>query len=136
MRYHDPIDNDICVNVKKLINTNLKTFRNIRWEKKLEECDANHTTLFKISKSLKRKVTPIPPLQSGTAVSDQEKAQLIAETFLKNHENLLKNNMKVHTKLVNTTYSEFFSNKHSARNKWRSTHKLYGNLYYYKEYYE
>lgn len=50
-RYFDPIDNKICVKLRNLININLKDLRNERWEKKLADCDTNHTEVFKLAKA-------------------------------------------------------------------------------------
>lgn len=94
---------------------NLNKLRSVRWEKKLTDCDVNHTSVFKIAKSLKRKTTSIPPLQ-GNIVSDCDKAKLIAETFHKNHDNPLKNKLKVHTKLVDSTVKSFLTNSQPIAN--------------------
>lgn len=101
LRYFDPLDNSICIYLKKLINKSLFNLRNIRWETKLRDCDQNHTDLFKLAKSLKRKNTHIPPLQ-GIA-SDADKATIIADVFEKNHDNPLKNKFRQHTADVTET---------------------------------
>lgn len=82
LRYFDPLDNEISVNNRNLINNNLKNLRNARWEKKLADCDSNHTEVFKLAKSLKRKSSSMPIL-NGNVTGELEKAQLIAETFHK-----------------------------------------------------
>lgn len=111
LRYHDPLDNDICKKFRKLINSNIISLRNDRWEQKLKHCDVDHTGVFKIAKSLKRHSSYIPPLQGG-ALSNKDKAKLIAETFYNNHINPLKNKLKNHTKLVNHEVESFLSKPH------------------------
>lgn len=53
--------------------------------------------VFKLAKSLKRKQISIPVLDT-VAVSDMNKAKALAEQFYKNHQNPLKNKLKIHTK--------------------------------------
>lgn len=110
LRYHDPIDNDICIVLRKQINKRFETLRAERWEKKLTDCEQDHTGVFKIAKSLKRKKFEIPTLLN-TIVSDKDKAHIIAKQFHENHENPLKNRLKSHTKYIEDTTKHFISER-------------------------
>ena len=107
LRYHDPLDNNICISLRNMINANLKTLRNERWEKKLSDCDTDHTKVFRLTKSFKRKQFDIPTLPG--AVSAVEKANKIADKFVENHSNPLKNKNRAHTNMVNRTVNEFLN---------------------------
>lgn len=114
LRYFDPIDNTICVAFKKQINLNLYKLKNQRWETKLKDCSNDHTAIFKLAKSFKRKNTGIPVLEG--AVADKDKANLIARTFNINHINPLKNFNSLHSKKVDKEVNIFVNKTYTPVN--------------------
>lgn len=111
LRTRDPSDLDNYNYLRKLVKENIIRLTTERWETKLKDCDSNHTAVFKLAKSLKRKRIQIPPL--GTAVSDSDKAEILSENFASNHNNPLKTKLIKHTRNVNRVVKTFLNNTNS-----------------------
>ena len=69
--------------------------RNLNWNNKLSQLEPSNQSLWQVNKLLKNKNRFIPPLKlddGAIALSNDEKANVIADQFVKNHQNPLANN--------------------------------------------
>ncbi|GFW52371.1 hypothetical protein TNCV_4218781 [Trichonephila clavipes] len=96
-------------NVKK----ELRKYSNENWTAKLKALDTQDNSLWAVQKFLKNKRSDIPPLNcsSGTAVTDTQKANILAESILDNFtENSRPNNDYDDVdELINNTVNSFLS---------------------------
>ncbi|GFW96287.1 RNA-directed DNA polymerase from mobile element jockey [Trichonephila clavipes] len=91
----------------------LKKYNDIIWQKRLEALNTADNSLWRMQKFFKNKRPKIPPLHcaTGTAVTDQQKANLLA-TNIKN--NFVENDREddsynQNDELINTTVNNFLS---------------------------
>lgn len=106
LRNRNPIDNDIYKSLQKMVRRNIANLARERWETKLQNCESNNVEVFKLAKALKRKTTTIPTLDT-VAVSDRDKAKILAERFNSNHINPLEKKQIRHTKMVERDVNNF-----------------------------
>ncbi|GFV46664.1 RNA-directed DNA polymerase from mobile element jockey, partial [Trichonephila clavipes] len=96
-------------NVKK----ELRNYSNDNWTAKLQALNAQDNSLWAVQKFLKNKRSDIPPLNcsTGTAVTDNQKANILAESILDNFtENSRPNNdFDDDDELINNTVNSFLS---------------------------
>ncbi|GFU75268.1 probable RNA-directed DNA polymerase from transposon X-element [Trichonephila clavipes] len=115
-RYHqtlNPIFKSHYNRAQSDLKKNLKKYNDIIWQKRLEVLNTADNSLWRTQKFFKNKRPKIPPLNcaTGTAVTDQQKANLLA-TNIKN--NFVENdreddNYNQNDELINTTVNNFLS---------------------------
>ncbi|GFV90003.1 RNA-directed DNA polymerase from mobile element jockey [Trichonephila clavipes] len=98
---------------RKRYHQTLKKYNDIIWQKRLEALNTADNSLWRTQNFFKNKRPKIPPLNcaTGTAVTDQQKANLLA-TNIKN--NFVENdreddNYNQNDELINTTVNNFLS---------------------------
>ena len=106
---------DIKILLNKLnlmIKTKIKKIKNEMWSDKLAKLNTKDNSIWNFSKSIRNKRVSIPPLRgiSGFVNSDNEKANLIADTFYKNHTLTNNNHCPATDKVVHNAFREFNSN--------------------------
>ncbi|GFX43741.1 putative RNA-directed DNA polymerase from transposon X-element [Trichonephila clavipes] len=96
----------------------LKKYNDIIWQKRLEALNTADNSLWRMQEFFKNKRPKIPPLNcaTGTAVTDQQKANLLA-TNIKN--NFVENDREddsynQNDELINTTVNNFLSTPHNS----------------------
>lgn len=76
-------------NLNQLVQDKIKTHKNKTWEDLLKSLNTKNNTLYKLTKLLRKPYKPIPALQdnsnTNTAMTDAEKAELLANTFQQVH---------------------------------------------------
>ncbi|GFW98318.1 RNA-directed DNA polymerase from mobile element jockey [Trichonephila clavipes] len=115
-RYHqtlNPIFKSHYNRAQSDLKKELKKYNDIIWQKRLEALNTADNSLWRTQKFFKNKRPKIPPLNcaTGTAVTDQQKANLLA-TNMKN--NFVENdreddNYHQNDELINTTVNNFLS---------------------------
>ncbi|GFS91775.1 probable RNA-directed DNA polymerase from transposon X-element [Trichonephila clavipes] len=97
----------------RLLSTKLRKYSNENWTARLKALDTQDNSLWAVQKFLKNKRSDIPPLNcsSGTAVTDTQKANILAESILDNFtENSRPNNdYDDDDELINNTVNSFLS---------------------------
>lgn len=71
------------------IRLEIATLNRISWEEKVRSLSTEDLSLYQLAKCLKKKKKPIPPLKTSVgnfAFSDKEKADLLANNFLRSHQ--------------------------------------------------
>lgn len=86
-RYRNPIDHYQFKSLNKTITENIIIYKNFSWNKMLSTLNKGSTTFWKVSKILKKKYNIIPPLKQNNNIynSQQEKCEVLAQTFSANH---------------------------------------------------
>ncbi|GFX66542.1 probable RNA-directed DNA polymerase from transposon BS [Trichonephila clavipes] len=115
-RYHptlNPIFKSHYNRAQSDLKKELKKYNDIIWQKRLEGLNTADNSLWRTQKFFKNKRPKIPPLNcvTGTAVTDQQKANLLA-TNIKN--NFVENDREDDSynqnyELINTTVNNFLS---------------------------
>ncbi|GFV39586.1 probable RNA-directed DNA polymerase from transposon X-element [Trichonephila clavipes] len=115
-RYHqtlNPIFKSHYNRAQSDLKKELKKYYDIIWQKRLEALNTADNSLWRMQKIFKNKRPKIPPLNcaTGTAVTDQQKANLLA-TNIKN--NFVENDREddsynQNDELINTTVNNFLS---------------------------
>ncbi|GFW59883.1 RNA-directed DNA polymerase from mobile element jockey [Trichonephila clavipes] len=115
-RYHqtlNPIFKSHYNRAQSDLKKELKKYNDIIWQKRLEALNTADNSLWRMQKFFKNKRPKIPPLNcaTGTAVTDQQKANLLA-TNIKN--NFVENDREddsynQNDELINTTINNFLS---------------------------
>ncbi|GFW79777.1 probable RNA-directed DNA polymerase from transposon X-element [Trichonephila clavipes] len=108
-----PIDHDPISISTKNVKKELRKYSNDNWTARLQALNAQDNSLWAVQKFLKNKRSDIPPLNcsTGTAVTDNQKANILAESILINFtENTRPNNdFDDHDELINNTVNSFLS---------------------------
>ncbi|GFV68726.1 hypothetical protein TNCV_1902421 [Trichonephila clavipes] len=103
---------------QKNVKKELRKYSNENWTARLKALDTQDNSLWAVQKFLKNKRSDIPPLNcsSGTAVTDTQKANILAESILDNFtENTRPNNdYDDDDELINNTVNSFLSLPTSA----------------------
>ncbi|GFU80875.1 hypothetical protein TNCV_5048711 [Trichonephila clavipes] len=90
-----------------------RKYSNDNWTARLQALNAQDNSLWAVQKFLKNKRSDIPPLNcsTGTAVTDNQKANILAESILINFpENTRPNNdFEEEDELINNTVNSFLS---------------------------
>lgn len=86
-RYRDLHDHQQMSRLNKNIAAEINQFRNISWNNMLSTLDKSSSAFWKTSKILKRKSKCIPILKHNNVVcfTQQEKSEMLAQTFKLNH---------------------------------------------------
>ncbi|GFW07221.1 probable RNA-directed DNA polymerase from transposon X-element [Trichonephila clavipes] len=110
--YHrtlDPHYKTLYNRAQKNVKKELRNYSNDNWTARLQALNAQDNSLWAVQKFLKNKRSDIPPLNcsTGTAVIDNQKANILAESILDNFtENSRPNN---DDELINNTVNSFLS---------------------------
>ncbi|GFV42640.1 RNA-directed DNA polymerase from mobile element jockey, partial [Trichonephila clavipes] len=114
--YHrtlDPHYKTLYNRAQKNVKNELRKYSNENWTARLKALDTQDNSLWAVQKFLKNKRSDIPPLNcsSGTAVTDTQKANILAESILDNFtENSRPNNdFDNDDELINNTVNTFLS---------------------------
>ncbi|GFX44430.1 probable RNA-directed DNA polymerase from transposon X-element [Trichonephila clavipes] len=114
--YHrtlDPHYKTLYNRAQKNVKNELRKYSNENWSARLKALDTQDNSLWAVQKFLKNKRSDIPPLNcsSGTAVTDTQKANILAESILDNFtENPRPNNdFDNDDELINNTVNTFLS---------------------------
>ncbi|GFW46412.1 uncharacterized protein TNCV_4811001 [Trichonephila clavipes] len=101
--------------LQKMIRKELKKFSDQTWKIKLEAMNTQDNTLWQYQKYFRKKRSDIPSL-NNTAITDKQKAELLAETFQSNFtDNIRPANFNTNIDaLVADTLENFFSNPPST----------------------
>ena len=102
------IVNKLTNKIKKRINA----LRNLNWNNKLSQLEPSNQSLWQVSKLLKNKNRFIPPLKlddGSIALTNDEKANVIADQFVKNHQNPLADNNPVFENDIKNVVDNFFN---------------------------
>lgn len=86
-RYRDETDHTRTKEYNYRITEEIKKFKNITWSNKLATLEKGSSPFWNISKILKKKSTVIPILKNNniTYHTQQEKCEILAQTFSSNH---------------------------------------------------
>ncbi|GFT28704.1 probable RNA-directed DNA polymerase from transposon X-element [Trichonephila clavipes] len=114
-RYHqtlNPIFKTQYNRAQSDLKKELKKYNDSIWQKRLEALNTTDNSLWRTQKFFKSKRPKIPPLNcaTGTAVTDQQKANLLA-TNIKNNfiENDRENDSYNQNEIINSTVNNFLS---------------------------
>ncbi|GFW88195.1 RNA-directed DNA polymerase from mobile element jockey [Trichonephila clavipes] len=114
--YHrtlDPHYKTLYNRAQKNVKNELRKYSNENWSARLKALDTQDNSLWAVQNFLKNKRSDIPPLNcsSGTAVTDTQKANILAESILDNFtENSRPNNdFDNDDELINNTVNTFLS---------------------------
>ncbi|GFV12957.1 probable RNA-directed DNA polymerase from transposon X-element [Trichonephila clavipes] len=114
--YHrtlDPHYKTLYNRAQKNVKKELRKYSNANWTARLKALDTQDNSLWAVQKLIKNKRSDIPPLNcsSGTAVTDTQKANILAESILDNFtENSRPNNDYDDVdELINNTVNSFLS---------------------------
>ncbi|GFT37072.1 probable RNA-directed DNA polymerase from transposon X-element [Trichonephila clavipes] len=109
----DPHYKTLYNRAQKNVKKELRKYSNENWTARLKALDTQDNSLWAVQKFLKNKRFDIPPLNcsSGTAVTDTQKANILAESILDNFtENSRPNNDYDDVdELINNTVNSFLS---------------------------
>ncbi|GFY33770.1 probable RNA-directed DNA polymerase from transposon X-element [Trichonephila clavipes] len=109
----DPHYKTLYNRAQKNVKKELRKYSNENWTARLKALDTQDNSLWAVQKFLKNKRSDIPPLNcsSGTAVTDTQKANILAESILDNFtENSRPNNdYDDDDELINNTVNSFLS---------------------------
>ncbi|GFT55369.1 probable RNA-directed DNA polymerase from transposon BS [Trichonephila clavipes] len=109
----DPHYKTLYNRAQKNVKKALRKYSNENWTARLKALDTQDNSLWAVQKFLKNKRSDIPPLNcsSGTAVTDTQKANILAESILDNFtENSRPNNDYDDVdELINNTVNSFLS---------------------------
>ncbi|GFU80982.1 RNA-directed DNA polymerase from mobile element jockey [Trichonephila clavipes] len=112
INYH-PNSIKTSTDIDQKFQSSLKRYSNENWSARLKALDTQDNSLWAVQKFLKNKRSDIPPLNcsSGTAVTDTQKANILAESILDNFtENPRPNNdFDNDDELINNTVNTFLS---------------------------
>lgn len=94
--------------LERIIKERVNIIRNENWSHKLSTIKPNHTNIWKLSKFLKKHNNNIPTLKTdnGLIVTSEQKANIIADIFEKNHKNPLEANSPDFTSQIKNKVSE------------------------------
>ncbi|GFW81504.1 hypothetical protein TNCV_2881821 [Trichonephila clavipes] len=114
--YHrtlDPHYKTLYNKAQKNVKKELRNYSNENWTARLQALSAQDNSLWAVQKFLKNKRSDIPPLNcmTGTAVTDNQKANILADSILDNFtENTRKTNeFDDNDELINNTVNSFLS---------------------------
>ncbi|GFW76926.1 probable RNA-directed DNA polymerase from transposon X-element [Trichonephila clavipes] len=114
--YHrtlDPHFKRLYNKAQKNVKKELRNYSNENWTARLQALSAQDNSLWVVQKFLKNKRSDIPPLNctTGTAVTDNQKANILADSILDNFtENTRKTNeFDDDDELINNTVNSFLS---------------------------
>ena len=101
--------------MEKVVRDEIFKHKNLVWNKRLGKLDKNSKPFWNISKALRKKMYSIPPLKSNDNVYtvNSDKANLLAEQFIKNHNIFNSDNdaidvvTKLHIDVVNNVVEHF-----------------------------
>ncbi|GFX60330.1 probable RNA-directed DNA polymerase from transposon X-element [Trichonephila clavipes] len=114
----DPHYKTLYNKAQKNVKKELRKYSNDNWTARLKALDTQDNSLWAVQKFLKNKRSDIPPLNcsSGTAVTDTQKANILAESILDNFtENTRPNNdYDDDDELINNMVNSFLSLPTSA----------------------
>lgn len=81
-KYRNPYDNDLRIRIK------IGEYKNKIMEEKLSKLTPSNGSLWKVTKFLKKKPQEIPTLSSNSidCITDEQKTELLAETYEKIHD--------------------------------------------------
>ncbi|GFV45676.1 probable RNA-directed DNA polymerase from transposon X-element [Trichonephila clavipes] len=107
----NPIHKTTYNRLQKLIKKELKKFSDQTWKIKLEAMNTQDNTLWQYQNFFRKKRSDIPSL-NNTAITDEQKAELLAKTFQGNFtENIRPTNFNTNIdSIVTNTLENFFSN--------------------------
>ncbi|GFX14542.1 probable RNA-directed DNA polymerase from transposon X-element [Trichonephila clavipes] len=115
--YHrtlDPHYKTLYNKAQKNVKKELRNYSNENWTARLQALNAQDNSLWAVQKFLKNKRSDIPPLNcaTGTAVTDNQKANILADSIIDNiTENIRKSNkFDEDDELINNTVTSFLSN--------------------------
>ncbi|GFV88235.1 probable RNA-directed DNA polymerase from transposon X-element [Trichonephila clavipes] len=115
--YHrtlDPHYKTLYNKAQKNVKKELRNYSNENWTARLQALNAQGNSLWAVQKFLKNKRSDIPPLNcaTGTAVTDNQKANILADSIIDNFtENIRKSNkFDEDDELINNTVTSFLSN--------------------------
>ncbi|GFW38246.1 probable RNA-directed DNA polymerase from transposon BS [Trichonephila clavipes] len=115
--YHrtlDPHYKRLYNKAQKTVKKEIRNYSNENWTARLQALSAQDNSLWAVQKFLKNKRSDIPPLNcaTGTAVTDNQKANILADSILDNFtENTRKTNeFDDDNELINSTVNSFLSN--------------------------
>ncbi|GFW40114.1 probable RNA-directed DNA polymerase from transposon X-element [Trichonephila clavipes] len=117
--YHrtlDPHYKTLYNRAKKNVKKELKNYTNENWTARLQALNTQDNSLWAVQKFFKNKRSDIPSLHctTGTAITDKQKADILAESILTNFtENERQNNdFDDDDEIVNNTVNAFLSHPH------------------------
>ncbi|GFW49353.1 probable RNA-directed DNA polymerase from transposon BS [Trichonephila clavipes] len=115
--YHrtlDPHYKTLYNKAQKNVKKELRNYSNENWTARLQALNAQDNSLWAVQKFLKNKRSDIPPLscETGTAVTDNQKANILADSIIDNFtENIRKTNkFDEDDEIINNTVTSFLSN--------------------------
>ncbi|GFW29507.1 probable RNA-directed DNA polymerase from transposon X-element [Trichonephila clavipes] len=115
--YHrtlDPHYKTLYNKAQKNVKKELRNYSNENWTARLQALNAQDNSLWAVQKFLKNKRSEIPPLncETGTAVTDNQKANILADSIIDNFtENIRKSNkFDEDDEIINNTVTSFLSN--------------------------
>ncbi|GFU78400.1 hypothetical protein TNCV_2300161 [Trichonephila clavipes] len=110
----DPHYKTLYNKAQKNVKKELRNYSNENWTARLQALSAQDNSLWAVQKFLKNKRSDIPPLNctTGTAVTDNQKANILANSILDNFtENTRKTNeFDDDDELIKNTVNSFLSN--------------------------
>lgn len=113
-RTRDPSLKSTINRLEKFIKRKLNEIRNSNWQNLLSNLQPSNQTVWKTARLLKSNIKIIPPLNDTNGkihISSEEKAQLIASEFYKNHQNPLANNQPEFEEEINRTVFNSLNDK-------------------------
>ncbi|GFU85206.1 putative RNA-directed DNA polymerase from transposon X-element [Trichonephila clavipes] len=114
--YHrtlDPHYKTLYNKAQKNVKKELRNYSNENWTARLQALSTQDNSLWAVQKLLKNKRSDIPPLNctTGTAVTDNQKANILADSILDNFTENTRNNNDFDDddELINNTVNSFLS---------------------------
>lgn len=118
-RTGNPQSKTLCKQLIHEINTKIKKHRNDKWTRKLQSLNPNDSSLWKMTKALKRVSQQIPTLTENgkTFITPDEKSNALAEAFEKVHKLDINFNVLSNQQIVNEV-DTFLGRQHPVDNEY------------------